>query len=337
MPESPDGIVLLAKQSGQTSFTSLWQVKDALATKKVGHAGTLDTFADGLLVLLAGRMTRLVPYISECDKEYQALVLFGRETDTLDPDGAVIAEAPLPTRSDIERVLPSFLGEITQRPPSYSAVHVGGRRASELMRKGTAVEVPERQVTIHSLTVDSFVSPAGTPSLPDNPVQSMTMHVVCSKGTYIRSLARDIARAAGSIAYLGSLRRLRIGAFSLADAAGVSLLTPFATVPPARFRQGDRPPVVSSTDILSSFHPFTPELATSVGLNPVELDRSHFTDFMNGRPPEAEWFSFERAFGLDDLSDVATEYSVFCGSDFTGVITVKDSRVRYAFVAGGQS
>ena len=336
MPESSDGIILLAKQSGQTSFSSLWQVKDALGTKKVGHAGTLDTFADGLLVLLAGRMTRLVPYISECDKEYQALVLFGSETDTLDPDGAVIAEAPLPKRSDIERVLPSFLDEITQRPPAYSAVHVGGRRASELMRKGASVEVPERQVTIHSLTIDSFVSPSGTTPLPDDLVQSMTMHVVCSKGTYIRSLARDIARAAGSIAYLGSLRRLRIGAFSLADAAGVSLLTPFATVPPARFRQGDRPPVVSSTEILSSFHSFTPELAVSIGLKPIELDRSRFTDFMNGKPPEADWFSRERYGGLRDLPDVAAEHAVFCGNDFTGVITAQGSRVRYAFVAGGQ-
>jgi len=126
-----DGIVLLDKPSGLTSFQALSSVKRALATGSVGHTGTLDRFASGLLVVMCGRSTRLSSLAENLDKDYLARVRFGTGTDTLDPEGAVVAEGPVPGRAALEAVLPAFRGDLRQAPPAYSAVHVGGRRAHE--------------------------------------------------------------------------------------------------------------------------------------------------------------------------------------------------------------
>jgi len=201
-----EGIVLVDKPPGQTSFQSLGSLKRALGTGRVGHAGTLDKFAEGLLVVLVGRMTRLCPLASAMDKEYVTVVTFGKETDTLDPDGAVVAEGPIPLRGDLEGALPFFLGVISQVPPAYSAIHVDGRRASEAARRGDPVQLPARNVTISRLQLLDY-------SPPD-----MTLRVSCSKGTYVRSLARDIAARLSTRAFVSRLRRTRIGAFSVEHA-----------------------------------------------------------------------------------------------------------------------
>jgi len=205
-PPVKDGLLLLDKKPGVTSFDSLANVKRAFATGKAGHTGTLDKFASGLLLVLVGRGVKLVPLFEDCVKEYTGTVFFGEETDTLDPEGSVIARGKVPSREEVEAVLPAFRGGILQEPPAYSAIHVNGRRAYELIREGKTPEMKKRPVTIFELEILSW-----TPPLAE-------FRVACSSGTYIRSLARDIALAAGSRAHLASLRRTRIGGFRLEDA-----------------------------------------------------------------------------------------------------------------------
>ena len=200
------GLILLNKESGVTSFDALRDIKRALGTGKVGHTGTLDKFAHGLLIVLAGNALRLSKWFTSCDKMYEGRIHFGIETDTLDPEGSVIAEAKIPSREEIEQVLKQFTGEILQAPPLYSAIHINGKRASELARSGKTVEMKKRPVTVKKLEILSWQPPFAD------------IHVHCSSGTYIRSLARDIALAAGSRGHLNSLLRTQVGGFSHTEA-----------------------------------------------------------------------------------------------------------------------
>jgi tRNA pseudouridine55 synthase len=201
-----EGIILLDKPIGQTSFQSLGELKRRLATRRVGHAGTLDKFAEGLLVVLAGRMTRLCAFATSLDKEYVAVVTFGTGTDTLDPEGSITGEGPVPALDALQAALPAFRGTLQQRPPLYSAVHIGGRRAYQAARNGEEPELAPRAVTIERLELLDYVPPEAT------------LRVSCSKGTYIRSLARDLASSLGTCAFLSRLRRTRIGGFHVEDA-----------------------------------------------------------------------------------------------------------------------
>jgi tRNA pseudouridine55 synthase len=189
----------------------------ALAEKRIGHAGTLDPFATGLLVLLVGRATRLMRYVHDEPKLYDAVVRFGTETDTEDLHGAVVREAPLPAIPAIEGAAQRLLGETDQVPPAYSAKRVAGRRAYALARAGAVVELPAVRVTVHSVGLSAFEG------MPDA-VEQCQMRVSCAGGTYVRSLARDLARAAGSAAHLTALRRLEAGVFSVGRAASLERL-----------------------------------------------------------------------------------------------------------------
>jgi tRNA pseudouridine55 synthase len=203
------GLILIDKPVGLTSFQLLSPVKRAAGTKKVGHAGTLDKFASGLMLVLIGQATRFVQFLTAEDKEYVADIRFGEETETLDPEGAVTERAAPPDRETVEQILPRFTGAISQRPPAFSAVHIDGKRAYKRALDGEVPEMPEREVTIHSLELlewDGDRSEAGSRA---------RIRVSCSKGTYIRSLARDIALAAGSRGHLSALRRTRVGAFTV--------------------------------------------------------------------------------------------------------------------------
>jgi tRNA pseudouridine55 synthase len=197
------GLILLNKKPGVTSFEALGEVKRALGTGKAGHTGTLDKFAQGLLVILTGRALRLTPWFSHCDKQYKGRILFGAETDTLDPEGNVIAQAELPSRESVEQAIKTFKGDIMQKPPVYSAIHINGQRASKLARSGEIPEMKERAVTIYDIKLEEW----------NPPYAEIFVH--CSSGTYIRSLARDIALTAGSRAHLSSLTRTKFAAFSL--------------------------------------------------------------------------------------------------------------------------
>lgn len=200
------GIILADKPAGITSFQSLGIIKKTAGTRKVGHAGTLDRFATGLLIVATGWCTRLLPWFTGLDKRYVATIRFGEETETLDPEGEVIATAEIPEREEVNRAISSFIGSIAQVPPLYSAVHASGERAYKLARAGKEVELKPREVRIDSIEV-------GTYNPPD-----IEVDVRCSKGTYIRSLARDIGIAAGSRAHVVTLRRIEIGPFLVDEA-----------------------------------------------------------------------------------------------------------------------
>jgi tRNA pseudouridine55 synthase len=204
-----DGLLLVDKPAGVSSHDVVAVVRRALGEKRIGHGGTLDPFATGLLVLLVGRATRLLQYVRDEPKEYEAQVTFGAETTTEDLHGAVTVEAPLPTRERLEAALPGFLGRIAQVPPAYSAKRIDGQRAYALARAGQVVTLAPATIEILSLSLSDFEeTPSGA--------ARCRLRVACGGGTYVRSLARDLARAAGSAAHLTALRRHRAGVFSLA-------------------------------------------------------------------------------------------------------------------------
>ncbi|MCK4542252.1 MAG: tRNA pseudouridine(55) synthase TruB [Spirochaetales bacterium] len=205
MRKRASGLLLLDKPEGVTSFQALSRVKRVLNEKRVGHTGTLDKFASGILVVLTGQFTKLVPHITGMDKTYEGIICFGKETDTLDPEGALIQTAPVPDLGTIEEVLPTFRGTIKQRPPAYSAIHINGKRAHERVRAGEIVEMPGREVQIKELSILGWKPPY------------LTIKVICGKGTYIRSLARDLGRSSGSCGYLTSLRRTAVGPYLVED------------------------------------------------------------------------------------------------------------------------
>ncbi len=196
------GIVFLDKASGWTSRKAVNEVSRLFSDAgkkriKAGHAGTLDPLATGMLPILIGEATRFSSVGIDADKTYRVTFDLSFQTDTLDMEGEVIARYDaLPGQAEIDAVLPQFSGDIEQRPPAYSAIHVNGRRAHEIMRDGGEVELPARPVSIHKLTLISFVAPL------------LTLEVHCSKGTYIRSLANDIGASLHVGGCVTELRRL---------------------------------------------------------------------------------------------------------------------------------
>jgi tRNA pseudouridine55 synthase len=206
MPEVT-GLLLVDKPAGPSSFAVLRGLRPALG-KKLGHAGTLDPFATGLLLVVAGRATRLATYLSGVDKGYEAVVQFGAVSTTLDPEGEITPSGPATDAAAVAAAAGGLVGEITQAVPAASAVKVDGERAYARMRRGETVAPPPRRVTIHRLDVAGF----------DAETQRATISVDCSKGTYIRQLAADLGSATGAGAYCLRLRRTRVGRFDVADA-----------------------------------------------------------------------------------------------------------------------
>ncbi|MBO8442183.1 MAG: tRNA pseudouridine(55) synthase TruB [Spirochaetes bacterium] len=203
-------VTVMKKEGGITSYRALSPLKQAVKGSKVGHTGTLDQFASGIMVALTGEATRLNPLFTACDKRYRAALSFGAETDTLDPEGQVVASGGrIPKREEVEAVLPSFIGPCLQVPPVYSAIHIGGKRAYQEARKGNDVVLEPRPVTIHSLSLVDY----------RDGVAIIDAHV--GKGTYIRSLGRDIARALGTYGHLEALERYKVGPFGYSDVHGL--------------------------------------------------------------------------------------------------------------------
>jgi tRNA pseudouridine55 synthase len=209
-----DGLLLLRKPAGLTSFAALNTIKKKLGTKKVGHTGTLDKFAEGLLVVLTGRYTRLAPLVSGMDKNYDCLFEFGAETETLDPEGEIIRRQAPPDRDTLFGAVKKFIGPIMQRPPLFSAVHVNGKRAYERAIRGESLELRERPVTIYAFDIKAYDPPF------------LACGIKCGKGTYIRSLARDLGRACSSCAYVKELTRTMVGPFHLDEAVFPADFTP---------------------------------------------------------------------------------------------------------------
>jgi tRNA pseudouridine55 synthase len=205
-----DGILNINKPTGMTSHDVVAKVRKLLKQRRVGHAGTLDPAASGVLPICVGQATRVAEYLSESGKAYQATIVFGAVTDTYDSEGTIIrtASAQDLTLSKIEALLPAMLGEHMQIPPRYSAIKLQGQPAYKRARAGEDVAMEARPITIYQLEIINW-----QPSQPP----TLTLAIECSKGTYIRSLAYDLGEQAGCGAYLGGLVRTRSGPFSLAE------------------------------------------------------------------------------------------------------------------------
>lgn len=223
MPRQPDapgmhGVLVVAKPAGPTSHDVVALVRRLAATRRIGHGGTLDPFASGVLPLFLGGATRLVEYHLADDKAYRATVCFGATSATDDLDGELTpVDAPAPGRADVEAALAGFLGPQRQQPPAYSAVQVGGRRAYAMARAGEAVDLPARDVVFHALDLIEWDDrDAGRPIA--------VVDLRCSAGTYVRALARDLGSRLGCGAYLGALVRTASGPFTIETARSLDAI-----------------------------------------------------------------------------------------------------------------
>lgn len=214
MADPFNGILLVDKEEGQTSYSAVRKVKRAMGVRKVGHGGTLDPFATGLLIILLGQGTKLSPFLMSEVKKYYGVARLGVETDTLDATGRVVRSTAVPKISveQIREKAALLTGEIEQTPPAYSAVKCNGRRAYEMARKGLVPRLGKRKRIVHSFYILDV-------DLPD-----IAIEVNCSKGTYVRSLAAEMGRELGTGAHLRSLRRLAIGDFTVENAVKSSLI-----------------------------------------------------------------------------------------------------------------
>lgn len=236
-----NGFFFIDKPAGPTSFDVVRQVRRACG-EKTGHSGTLDPQASGLLICAVGDATRLLPCLPAEPKRYLFGVQFGSETDTLDSEGSVVSEGGrVPLEEEVRAALPKFIGRVTQTPPRFSAVRVAGERAYDLARQRRTFELKERTVTISSLSLVKFDAPKAS------------LDVTCSGGTYVRSLARDIAKELGTLAFASFIRRLAIGPFSVDNAVA---------------------PAVAAQDPSAHMAPVAKALASvpSVVLGPVQLE-----------------------------------------------------------------
>ena len=249
MSDRPDaGFLLVDKPQGWTSHDVVAKVRNLLRMKKVGHAGTLDPMATGLVVVGLGRATRLLRFVQSAPKEYVATAVFGVATDSLDADGAILERSEMNvSQAEVEQSMLRFVGTIAQVPPMVSARKVGGRKLYELAREGIEIEREARDVQIYSLELIDF-APSNYPEV--------TFRTVCSTGTYVRTLGDDIAATLGGRAHLSALRRIRNGSLHVNAAvqitdveAGVKEGNPFGLVLPARDGLPDIPEVVVSDDV----------------------------------------------------------------------------------------
>lgn len=215
---SRDGLLLVDKPAGVTSHDVVNAARRALGEKRIGHAGTLDPFATGLLVLLVGRATRLLPYVSGDPKVYEATIRFGAETDTDDLHGTAVRVAAPPNAGAVEAALPSLTGELDQLPPAYSAKRVDGQRAYALARAGAAVELAPARVRVDAWQVCAWRDATA------DAAAEFDARISCGPGTYIRALARDLGRAVHSAAHLSALRRTHSGVFDVSDAVSLDAL-----------------------------------------------------------------------------------------------------------------
>jgi tRNA pseudouridine55 synthase len=206
-----DGLVVVDKPAAWTSHDVVARMRKLYGQRRVGHAGTLDPDATGVLLVGLGRATRLLRYLQDAGKAYRARVVFGIATDTLDASGAVLEQAEMKvTQDQIVQAAHAFVGEIEQIPPMVSAIKVDGRKLYELARAGVVVDRAARPVRIDALVVEDFV---------DGAYPEVTIRIDCSSGTYVRSLAADLGTALGGCAHLGELRRLRVGSFTVDEAS----------------------------------------------------------------------------------------------------------------------
>lgn len=234
--DGPDGLVVVDKEAGWTSHDVVAKSRGLLGTRKVGHSGTLDPDATGILLLGVGRVTRLLKYLTALPKTYTCEIVFGTETSTLDSSGEITATHDMSalTFAQVEAAVPQLIGDIMQIPPMVSAVKIDGKRLHELAREGIEVERAPRPVTIYRFTV----APTADPLV-------ITAEVECSSGTYVRTLAADLGHALGGGAHLRELRRTAIGSFTLDEAHRLENVSPEQLLMPSEAMR-DHPKVTAT-------------------------------------------------------------------------------------------
>ena len=263
-----DGLLVVDKPGGWTSHDVVAKLRGATRQRRVGHAGTLDPDATGVLLVGLGRVTRLMRFLQETTKSYRGVVSFGVATTTLDAAGDEVARAEMPvTEAAVRAAMLAFVGSIEQVPPMVSALKVDGRRLHELAREGREVERAPRSVRIDRYELEAF-EPGAFPSA--------TVFVECSSGTYVRTLAADLGTTLGGHAHLASLRRLRVGAFTLADATALDALIadplPFVHSPADALRGMERITVDAGTaTLVATGRVFTDTPFAAVGPGPFAL------------------------------------------------------------------
>ncbi|MCL2705306.1 MAG: tRNA pseudouridine(55) synthase TruB [Spirochaetaceae bacterium] len=220
MIKTVSGFFSIYKPSGISTFDLIRIIKKKTGIKKLGHTGTLDPFAEGLVIILVGQMTRIFDFFSLLPKTYRGFAEFGKRTDSLDITGKIVETALPPDIDTIKKNIDSFKGTITQRPPAYSAVHVNGVRAYELARKGIEPDLKEKSITIYSMDINNYQN------------NILDFEITCSSGTYIRTIADDLAKKCNSAAYLTKLIRKSIGAFTLDNAVKIDEISLENLIPP---------------------------------------------------------------------------------------------------------
>ncbi|MCL2139279.1 MAG: tRNA pseudouridine(55) synthase TruB [Treponema sp.] len=309
MKTIPSGLILLHKLPGITSFDALSGIKRSIGSGKAGHTGTLDKFAEGLLLALTGKALKLSRWFTHCDKQYEGIIRFGCETDTLDPEGAVIANAPLPSREAVEQAIAQFTGIIEQEPPAYSAIHINGERASNLARRGDKPEMQKRPVNVYSLELRSW----------QPPFASIFVH--CSGGTYIRSLARDIALAAGSRGSLSALLRTQVAGFRLKDACSVSAEGSSATGSSATGNSATG----SSAEL--KILPINKKVMQTLGLPCIDIAPEHMQKISQGKPLA----QILKNTAIETQSGEKTA-ALLCGDALAAIIEQQNSKWNYGYV-----
>lgn len=290
-----NGYLILNKPAGLTSFKVLKQLQKLVPEiHKIGHAGTLDAFASGVLICLCGNYTGLSTLFMAQDKSYKARIEFGKETNTLDPEGVVVKTGYIPERQQVLSVLEQFTGTIKQVPPRYSAVHVEGKRAYERALREETFSIEARPVTIYAIALESW----------QPPFAEIAIH--CSKGTYIRSLARDIGIACGTCASVNALVRTAVGALTLIEASDLETVT------------------------LDAIRSLTPESVQALGLIPILLGPRSQEAVRNGKPLEK----------LPELASVTAEGTIALFTEeqqLLGIIKKNNRRWSYEKVIAGVS
>ncbi|MEL3907725.1 MAG: tRNA pseudouridine(55) synthase TruB [Treponemataceae bacterium] len=322
-------IIPFAKKAGLTSFSSLWQFKKILQTKKIGHTGVLDNFADGLMIALLGNGTKLSTYFTNCDKRYLAFFVFGVETETLDYSGDIVAKKKLPELSKLLEIIKRFKGTQMQVPPLYSGVQVEGQRAYKAARAGNEIKLPKREITIYSLDLLCYELEPNT-----QVVKNACFDIRCSKGTYIRALCRDIAQACNSCAYVGALRRTELGFFKLEESLGAERLPEFKsqclTLDESLKLDAENKENYSFDDdftlsqIKEKALAFTPEMAESLNLDFAILKKEFLPNFKLGQRLRKGWFV--------KLKKTENPLAVFCEKNFCGMIKHSKKGFFYKFV-----
>lgn len=342
-----NGIVLYAKSAGQTSFSSLFTIKHALKTKKVGHTGTLDSFAQGLLIVCTGALTRLVSHITAFDKVYESIICFGNETDTLDPTGNIIKETDLPTLKNLLQALEKFSGKINQIPPAFSAIHIDGKRLSDIARSGKEVEIPSRQVEVYSSEIlelfDENENSIDIKNLckidsENTKIKYAKIKFHVSKGTYIRCLARDIGEFCNSSGYLIGLLRTKVGNFKLEDAVGFEYLPEFSVNSVLQnlktYKEFSRLDNEIETDLQNQVKEklcsMTVNLASECGFLIAFLKNDFVKDFYNGKFLKLNMFeNFPENYENHEIAVFAKDS---CSEKFLGVVSKQGKIIKYCYV-----